>query len=106
MYVKTFENQLLFYDFATVPSQTLRHKLKGNRKSAETHGRDGVNHAVRDLVLPHVFHHVKLGRSLLGYDLVSDLLQLGVKLLKEILKQQRQKLEERPNQHIHDFTEV
>lgn len=42
-----------------------------------------------------MLHHVKLGRSLLGYDLVSDLLQLRVKLLKEILKQQRQKLEER-----------
>lgn len=75
-----------------------------NWKSAETHSRDGVNHAVCDLVLPHVFHHVKLGRSLLGYDLVSDLLQLGVELLKEILKQQGQKLERRTNQHIHDFS--
>lgn len=68
-----------------------------NWKSAETHSRDGINHAVCDLVLPHVFHYVELGRSLLWYDLVSDLLQLGVKLLKQILKQQRQKLEERTN---------
>lgn len=40
-----------------------------------------------------MFHHIELGRSLLGYDLVSNLLQLRVKLLKEILKQQRQELE-------------
>lgn len=73
----------IVYNFATIASQTV------------THSRDGVNHAVCDLVLPHVFHHVKLSCSLLRYDLVSDLLQLRVKLFKEIFKQQRQKLEER-----------
>lgn len=71
----------MFDEFATIPSQSVGHEHR-TLKSAETHGRDGVNHAVCDLVLPHVFHHIELGRSLLGNDLVSDLLQLGVKLLK------------------------
>ena len=78
--------------------------LQGNSKSSlfnyfitsrmsHTHRGYGVDHAVGDLVLPHVLHHVKLSRSLLGNDLVSDFLQLGVELLEEIFKQQRQQLE-------------
>lgn len=59
---------------------------------AQTHSGYGVDHAVGDLILPHVFDHVELSRSLLGDDLVSDLLQFRVKLLKEIFKQQRQEL--------------
>lgn len=60
----------------------------------QTHCGDGVDHAVGDLILPHVFDHVKLSGSLLGDDLVGDLLQFGIKLFKQILKQQRQQLEE------------
>lgn len=59
---------------------------------AQTHSGYGVDHAVGDLILPHVFDHVELSRSLLGDDLVRDLLQFRVKLLKEIFKQQRQEL--------------
>lgn len=47
-----------------------------------THSGDSVDHAVGDLVLPHVLDHIELGRSLLGDDLVGDLLQLGVELLE------------------------
>lgn len=65
--------------------------------SVWTHSRDGVNHAVGDLVLSHVLHHIKLSCSLFGDDLVSDLLQLRVELLKQILKQQRQELKEHRN---------
>lgn len=65
-----------------------------------THSRDSVNHAVGDLVLSHVLHHVKLSRSLLGDDLVGDLLQLRVKLLKQIFKQQGQELKERRNKAL------
>lgn len=36
--------------------------------------------------------HIKLSCSLLGDDLVCDFLQFGIKLLKEIFKQQRQEL--------------
>lgn len=53
----------------------------------------GVDHTVGDLILSHVLHHIKLSCSLLGDDLVSDFLQFRVELLKEIFKQQRQKLE-------------
>lgn len=56
------------------------------------HGGYGVDHAVSDLILPHVFHHVKLRRSLLGDDLVCNLLQFRVEFLEQILKEQRQKL--------------
>lgn len=58
-----------------------------------THCRYGVDHAVSDLILPHVLHHVKLRCSLLWDDLISDFLQLRVELLKQIFKQQRQELD-------------
>lgn len=60
---------------------------------AATHCRDGIDHAVGDLILSHVFDHIKLSCSLLGDDLVSNLLQFSIKLLKQILKEQRQQLE-------------
>lgn len=60
-----------------------------------THCGDGIDHAVGDLVLSHVLDHVKLSRSLLGDDLVGDLLQFRVELLKQILKQQGQQLTDR-----------
>lgn len=37
---------------------------------SSTHGGDGIDHAVGDLVLAHVFDNVKLCRPLLGDDLV------------------------------------
>ena len=58
-----------------------------------THRGDGVHHAVGDLILPHVLHHVKLSCSLLGDDLVSDFLQLRVEFFEQIFKQQGQELE-------------
>lgn len=41
---------------------------------AHTHRGYGVDHAVGDLILSHVLHHIKLSCSLLGDDLVSDFL--------------------------------
>lgn len=52
------------------------------QRTCPTHCGDSVDHAVGDLVLSHVLDHIKLGRSLLGDDLVSDLLQLCVELLE------------------------
>lgn len=43
-----------------------------------------------DLVLSHVVDDVELAGSLLGDRLIGYLLQLGVELLEEIFKQQRQ----------------
>lgn len=60
---------------------------------AHTHCGYGIDHAVGDLILSHVLHHIKLSCSLLGDDLVSDFLQLRVELLKQIFEQQRQELE-------------
>lgn len=59
---------------------------------ADTHRGYGVDHAVGDLILPHVLYHIKLSCSLLWDDLVCDLLQFRVEFLKEIFKKQRQKL--------------
>lgn len=53
-----------------------------------THCGDSVDHAVGDLVLSHVLDHIKLSSSLLGDDLVSNLLQFRIELLEQILKQQ------------------
>lgn len=59
---------------------------------AHTHSRYGVDHAVGDLILPHVFNHIKLCCSLLGDDLVCNLLEFRVEFLKQIFKEQRQQL--------------
>lgn len=59
---------------------------------ARPHRGYGVDHAVGDLILPHVFDHIKLSCSLLGDDLVSNLLQFRVEFLKEVFEEQRQKL--------------
>lgn len=67
-------------------------KLSGPVFCIKTHGGDGVHHAVGDLILSHVLDHVELSCSLLGDDLVSDLLQFGIELFKQILKEQRQQL--------------
>jgi len=64
------------------------------RGLALTHGGYGVDHAVGDLVLPHVLDHIELRRPLLGDDLVGDLLQLGVELLEQVFKQQGEQLGE------------
>lgn len=60
--------------------------------AAPTHCGYGIDHAVGDLILPHVFDHIKLCCPLFGDDLISNFLQLRVELLKQIFKQQRQKL--------------
>lgn len=62
---------------------------------AHTHRGYGIDHAVGDLILPHVFYHVELSCSLLGDDLVGNLLQFRVEFLKEIFEEQRQKLGKR-----------
>lgn len=69
------------YRFCLIISSYLR---------SPTHRGYGIDHAVGDLILPHVLHHIKLSCSLLGDDLVSDFLQFRVELLKQIFKQQRQ----------------
>lgn len=63
-----------------------------------THRGYGIDHAVGDLILPHVLNHIKLSCSLLRDDLISNFLQFRVKLLEQIFKQQRQELE---NTHIY-----
>lgn len=58
----------------------------------------GVDHAVGDLILPHVLHHIKLSCSLLGDNLICDLLQFRVELFKQIFEQQRQELQRKENE--------
>lgn len=55
----------------------------------ETHGGNGVHHAIGDLVLAHVFHDVKLGCSLFRDHLVCDLLHFRIKFLEQIFKKKR-----------------
>lgn len=63
--------------------------------TAHTHRGYSIDHAVGDLILPHVFYHVELSCSLLGDNLVCNLLQFRVEFLKEIFEEQRQKLGKR-----------
>lgn len=68
---------------------------------AHAHRGYGIDHAIGDLILPHVLDHIKLSCSLFGDDLVSNFLQFRVKLLKKIFKQQRKELEKEERDQCH-----
>lgn len=55
----------------------------------ETHGGNGVHHAIGDLVLAHVLHDVKLGCSLFRNHLVCNLLHFRIKFFEQIFKKKR-----------------
>ena len=73
-------------------SQWRWHSALSSPDAQQTHSGDGIDHAIGDLVLPHVLHHVELSGPLLGDDLVGDFLQLRVELLKQVFKQQGEQL--------------
>lgn len=96
VHLESFQRPVALWTESSLPTTTFvdsgELSLHPLTQKAPTHGRYGVDHAVGDLILPHVFDHVELCCSLFGNDLVCDLLQLWVEFLKEIFKEQRQKL--------------